>query len=153
MYSMTPNLPACLNPNSLEKNLVSDTAADENLRGLLEYRPSRLQRRGSQVSGRSSGRISEYANRIRSQMPARFSGIPAVGVLRFLLTMRIAFDDTGISEGIALRRIPQFLEEPAETSFQRVLRIRGGSVITYPQEIAWLLTTYSAEATFSAKTK
>lgn len=151
MHSMTQNLPTYLNPNLLEKNLVPYTAADENLRGLLDYRSYRLQRRDSHVSRRSSGRISEYANRVRSQTPARFSGIPAVGVLRFLRTMRIAFDDTGISEGIALRLIPHFLEEPATTAFQRVLRIHGGSVITYPQAIAWFLTTYSAEATVGAK--
>jgi hypothetical protein len=65
--------------------------------------------------------------------------------------MRIAFDDTGISEGIALRLIPQFLEEPATTAFQSVLRVHGGSVITYPQAIAWFLTTYSAETTVSVK--
>jgi hypothetical protein len=50
-------------------------------------------------------------------MPAIFFGIPAVGVLRFLRTMRIAFDDTGISEGIAFRLISHFLEEPATTAF------------------------------------
>jgi hypothetical protein len=151
MYSMTQNIPTYLDPNMLEKNLVPYMAADENLRGLLDYRSYRLQKRDSHVSRRSSGRISEYANRVRSQTPARFSGIPAVGVLRFLRTMRIAFDDTGISEGIALRLIPHFLEEPATTAFQRVLRIHGGSVITYPQAIAWLLTTYSSEATVSSK--
>jgi hypothetical protein len=109
-------------------------AADETLRGLLDYRSYRLQKRYSHVSRRSSGCISEYATRLRSQTPARFSGIPAVCVLRFLRTMRIAFEDTGISEGMALRRIPHFLEEPATTAFQRVLRIHGGSVITYPQK-------------------
>jgi hypothetical protein len=65
--------------------------------------------------------------------------------------MRIAFDDTGISEGIALRLIPHFLEEPVTTAFQRILRIHGGSVITYPQAIAWLLTSCSSEATVSSK--
>jgi hypothetical protein len=65
--------------------------------------------------------------------------------------MRIAFDDTGINECIDLRLITHFLEEPATTAFQRVLRIHGGSVITYPQAIAWLLTTYSSEATASSK--
>jgi hypothetical protein len=84
MYSMTQDLPACLNPNLLEKNLVPYITADENLRGLLDYMSHRLQRRDSQVSRRSSGRISEYDNRVRSQTPARFSGITAVGVLRFL---------------------------------------------------------------------
>jgi hypothetical protein len=101
MYSMTQNIPTYLDPNLLEKNLVPFLAADENLRGLLDYRSYRLQNRDSHVSRRSSGRIPEYSNRVRSQTPARFSGIPAVGVLRFLRTMRIAFDDTGISEGIA----------------------------------------------------
>jgi hypothetical protein len=45
----------------------------------------------------------QSANRVRSQTPMRFSGIPAVGALRFSKTLRIAFDDTGINEGVALR--------------------------------------------------
>jgi hypothetical protein len=100
MYSITQNIPTYLDPNFLENNLVPYMAADENLRGLLDYRSCRLQKLDIHVSRRSSGRISEYANRVRSQTPARFSGIPAVGVLRFLRTMSIAFDDIGISEGI-----------------------------------------------------
>ena len=151
VYAMNQNIPAYMDPNLIETNLVPYTAADDNLRGLLDYRSYRLQRRHSQVSRRSSGRISEFANRVRSQTPARFSGIPAVGVLRFLRTLRIAFDDTGISEGIAIRLIPHFLEEPATTAFQRVLRIHGGSVTTYPQAIAWFLTTYASEIIVSAK--
>jgi hypothetical protein len=151
MYAMTQNVPACMDLNLIETNLVSYTAADDNLRGLLDYRSNRLQRRYSQVSRWSSGRISEYDNRVWSQTPARFSGIPAVGVLRFLLTLRIAFDDTGISEGIAIRLITNFVKEPATTAFQRVIRIHGESVTTYTLSIAWFLTTYASEATVSAK--
>jgi hypothetical protein len=69
----------------------------------------------------------------------------------FLRTLRIVFDDTETSEGIAIRLIPHFLEEPALPAFQRILRIHGGSVTTYPQKIAWFLTTYASEATVRAK--
>jgi hypothetical protein len=65
--------------------------------------------------------------------------------------LRIAFDDTGISEGIAIRLITNFLKEPATTAFQRVIRIHGESVTTYTLSIAWFLTTYASEATVSAK--
>jgi hypothetical protein len=151
MHFVPQNMYSSMNPNLLEANLFPYMAADDNLRPLLDYRSYRLQRRESRVYRRSSGRISVYANRVRSQTPARFSEIPAVGVLRFLRTLRIAFDDTGISEGIALRLLTNLLEEPATTVFQRVLRIFGGSVTTYPQEIAWFLTTYSSEPSVSFK--
>ena len=64
VYAMNQNIPAYMDPNLIETNLVPYTAADDNLRGLLDYRSYRLQRRHSQVSRRSSGRISEFANRV-----------------------------------------------------------------------------------------
>jgi hypothetical protein len=135
----------------LEPGLVPYVAGDDRLRAILDYRSYRLNIRDGHVSSRASGRISEYANRVRSQTPMRFSGIPAVGALRFLRTLRIAFDDTGISEGVALRLLPHFLEEPATTAFHRTLRIHGGSVGTYPQAVAWFLQTYVPESSVALK--
>jgi hypothetical protein len=126
-----------MNLGSLEPGLIPYVAGDERLREILDYRSYRLHNRDGHVSSRASGRISEYANRVRT--PMRFSGIPAVGALRFLRTLRIAFDDTGINEGVALRLLPHFLVEPATTAFHRTLRIHGGSVGTYPQAVAWFL--------------
>jgi hypothetical protein len=94
---------------SLEPGLVPYVTGDDRLRAILDYRSYRLNIRDGHVSSRASGRISEHANRVRSQTPMRFSGIPAVGALRFLRTLRIAFDETGISEGVALRLLPHIL--------------------------------------------
>jgi hypothetical protein len=65
--------------------------------------------------------------------------------------LRIDFDDTGISEGVALRLLPHFLEEPATTALHRTLRIHGGSVGTYPQAVAWFFQTYVPESSVALK--
>jgi hypothetical protein len=65
--------------------------------------------------------------------------------------LRIAFDDTGINEGVALRLLPHFLEEPATTAFHRTLRIHGGSVGTYPQAVSWFIAAYVTESSVAAK--
>jgi hypothetical protein len=67
--------------------------------------------------------------------------------------LRIAFDDTGINEGVALILLPHFLEEPVTTAFHRTLRIHGGSVGTYPQAVAWFLATYVPESSVADKLK
>jgi hypothetical protein len=50
-----------------------------------------------------------------------------------------------------LRIVPHFLEEPTTTAFQRALRIHGGTVCSYPQAIAWFLSTYVPERVVSSK--
>jgi hypothetical protein len=140
-----------VNLGSLEPGLMPYVAGDDRFREILDYRSYRLNNRDGHVSSRASGRISEYANRVRPQTPMRFSGRPAVGALRFLRTLRIAFDDTGINKGVALRLLPHLLEEPATTALHRTLRIHGGSVGTYPQAVAWFLATYEPESSVASK--
>jgi hypothetical protein len=124
---------------------------DDRLRAILDYRSYRLNTRDGHVSSRARGRISEYANRVRFQTPTCFSRIPAVGALLLFRTLSIVFDDNGISEGVALRLFPHFLEEPATTSFHRTLHIHGGSFGTYPQAVAWFLQTYLQESAVGSK--
>jgi hypothetical protein len=143
--------PVHMTVSFLEPGLVPYIAGDDQLRAILDYRSYRLNIRDGHVSSRASGRISEYANRVRSQTPIRFSGMPAVGALQFLRNLRIASDDTGINEVIALRLLPHLLEEPATTAFHRTLRIHGGSVGTYPQAVSWFLATYAPESSVAAK--
>jgi hypothetical protein len=150
--SPTPQgVSAHFTPDLLEPGLFPTPVADEAIRHLLDYRTYRLRRRQDYVSSRSSGRIAEYANRVRSQTQVRFSGNPPIRVLYFLRTLRIAFDDTGLTEGLALRLVSHFLDEPVATTFSRCLRIHGGTVSTYPQAIAWFLTAHASEAAVSAK--
>jgi hypothetical protein len=154
LASATPTpqgVPAHLNPDLLEPGLFPTPVADETIRHLLDYRTYRLRRRQEYVSSRSSGRIAEYANRVRSQTQVRFSGNPPIRVLYFLRTLRIAFDDTGLTEGLALRLISHFLDEPVATTFSRCLRVHGGTVYTYSQAIAWFLTAHTSETAVSAK--
>jgi hypothetical protein len=145
--SMTPDR----NTSLLEPGLSPLHVSDERLVTLLDYRSYRLRNMDFKVSSRASGRVSEYANRVRSQTPVRFSGNPAIGILRFLRTLRIAFDDTGLSEGVALRVIPHFLDEPVATSFQRALRIHGGSLSTYAAAVSWFIATYAPESVVTSK--
>jgi hypothetical protein len=68
MYAMTKIVPACMDPNFIETNLVLYMAADVNLRRLLGYISYRLQRRRSQIS---RDRVEEYRN-----MPTAFDHRP-----------------------------------------------------------------------------
>jgi hypothetical protein len=97
-----------MNFGSLEPGLIPYVAGDDRIREIIDYRSYRLNNCDGHASSRASGRISEYANRVRSKTPMRFSGITAVGAFRFIRTLRIAFDDTGNNEGVALRLLPLF---------------------------------------------
>jgi hypothetical protein len=83
-------------------------SADARLRVNLVHRSYRLDNSSCNMSSRTSGRIAEYCNRGRSHI--KRLGVPAVSALRFIRTLRIDFDETGVSEGVALRIVPQFLE-------------------------------------------
>jgi hypothetical protein len=125
-----------MNTSLLETVRVPYFSADDRFRTILDYRSYRLVNRSGIVSSRTSGIIAEYADRGWSQTPIKFLEVPAVSALRFLRILRIVFDDTGISEGVALRIIPHFLDEPATTTLQRALRIHGGTVYSYTQAVA-----------------
>jgi hypothetical protein len=61
-----------MNLGSLKPFLIPYVAGDDRIREILDYRQYRLNNRDGHVSILASGRISEYANPVRSRTPMRF---------------------------------------------------------------------------------
>jgi hypothetical protein len=72
-----------MNTSLLEPGLVPYFSADDRMRTILDYRSYRPVNRIGNLSCRTRGRIAEYANRVRSQTPINFSGVPAVSRFDF----------------------------------------------------------------------
>jgi hypothetical protein len=75
-----------------------------------------------------------------------FPGSPAIKVLEFLRTFKIAADVSRLSEGTAALVLPNFLSGRAKTGVVTHLKQIPESIPEYPAAVQWLLHSYATEA-------
>lgn len=117
---------------------------------LVSYRAYRLANRSQKVNPTVSGNVNAQLKRMKHHIDGKFTGDPAIQVLDFLSSFKIAADQNQISEASAALLLPYFLEGRAKTGLASRMKQIPSSTPRYPAAVQWLLQSYATEATISA---
>jgi hypothetical protein len=126
--------------------LVPLTNFRPELQALVSYRRYRLTDTDPIVDAEVTDCLQSYLKRMKQHLDYQFSGSPAIKVLGFLRSFKIAADVSGLSEGAAALVLPNFLSGRANTGVVTHLKQIPESIPEYPAAVQWLLQSYATEA-------
>jgi hypothetical protein len=126
--------------------LVPLTNFRPELQALVSYRRYRLVDTDPIVDAEVTDCLHSYLKRMKQHLDYQFSGSPAIKVLDFLRSFKIAADVSRLSEGAAALVLPNFLSGRAKTGVVTHLKQLPESIPGYPAAVQWLLQSYATEA-------
>ena len=143
------------------------SCSDDRFSKVLDYRTYRLLNKKNTYGTREAKKMGRVARNMRHSFSGypNFSGKDGLKVFTWLRKLVKACNDNGVSEGLSLYVIPQFLSGDAELRYSRALpdstsTSGGASITNYPEAVNWFLETYAephalavAQDKFSRATK
>jgi hypothetical protein len=126
--------------------LVPLTNFRSEFQALVSYRRYRLADTYPIVDAEVTDCLHNYLKRMKQHLDYQFSGSPAIKVLDFLRSFKIATDVSRLSEGVAALVLPNFLSGRAKTGFVTHRKQIPESIPEYPAAVQWLLQSYATEA-------
>jgi hypothetical protein len=126
--------------------LVPLTNFRPEFQALVSYRRYRLADTDPIVDAEVTDCLHSYLKRMKQHLDYQFSGSPAIKVLDFLRSFKIAADVSRLSEGAAALVLPNFLSGRAKTGVVTHLKQIPESIPEYPAAVQWLLQSYATEA-------
>jgi hypothetical protein len=126
--------------------LVPLTNFRPEFQALVSYRRYRLADTDPIVDAEETYCLHSYLNRMKQHLDYQFSGSPAIKVLDFLRSFKIAADVSRLSEGAAALVLPNFLSGRAKMGVVTHLKQIPESIPEYPAAVQWLLQSYATEA-------
>lgn len=126
--------------------MVPLTNFRHEFQALVSYRRYRLADTDPIVDAEVTDCLHSYLKRMKQHLDYQFSGSPAIKVLDFLRSFKIAADVCRLSEGAAALVLPNFLSGRAKTGVVTHLKQVPESIPEYPAAVQWLLQSYATEA-------
>lgn len=141
--------------------------SDDRFTRVLDYRTYRLRNKKSTYRAREARKMGKVARNMKHSFAGYplFSGSEVLKVFTWLRKLVKAGYDNGVSEGMALYAITDFLTGDAELQYLRGLpdstsASGGASITSFPEAVNWFLETYAethalalAQDKFSRATK
>jgi hypothetical protein len=126
--------------------LVSLTNFRPEFQAWVSYQRYRLADTDPIVDAEVTDCLHSYLRRMKQHLDYQFYGSPAIKVLEFLRSFKIAADVSRLSEGAAALVLPNFLSGRPKTGVVTHLKQSPESIPEYPAAVQWLLQSYATEA-------
>ena len=142
-----PSAPIQLGPP--QYGLEEILPADPDFTAVVSYRRYRLQKMDPDTGPRVSRYVGEYVKLFNPTLNTRkFDGSIPIGVLDFLSCFKRTCDEHGVTEGLALLLLPQFLFGDARSLIEENFELSGfamGGYRTWPEAVQLLLMNYAKD--------